>query len=87
MAGLGYGDIPLEVLELGKMMLLDALGCIVSGSTQASSRKGVRYIRSQGYDPQSTVAVHGDRKHAYYAALLNGSSVMLGHSMIHLTKA
>ncbi len=72
-AGLEYCDIPLDVLELGKMMLLDALGCILSGSTQASSRKALRYVRSLGCDPQSTVAVHGDRTHAYYAALLNGS--------------
>ena len=72
-ANLQYGDIPSDILGLGKSVLLDALGCILSGSTQESSRKVLRYVRSQECTPEATVAVYGYKTHAYYAALLNGA--------------
>jgi 2-methylcitrate dehydratase PrpD len=70
---LEYGDMPSKIIELTKSIFLDALGCMLAGALQGSSRKVLRYVRSQGGFPESTVAVYGDRTNAYYAALVNGA--------------
>lgn len=67
------GDIPARVLELAKMGLLDALGCMAAGALQEAGKKVLRYVRNQGGRGEATVVHFGDRVTRYQAALVNGA--------------
>lgn len=71
--GLKWGDIPGDVIDFAKILILDALGCMLGGSIQDSNKAALRFVRSMGGVPESTVVNYGDRTNAYNAAFLNAS--------------
>src|SRR5574341_1268414 len=71
--GLKWGDIPQEVIDYSKNLILDTVGCMFGGSIQDSNKAALRFIRSMGGVPECTVVNYGDRTNAFNAAFLNGS--------------
>ena len=72
-AGLKWGDIPKTVIDYAKILILDTLGCMFGGSIQESNKAALRFVRSMGGVPESTVVNYGDRTSAFNAAFLNAS--------------
>jgi 2-methylcitrate dehydratase len=70
---LKLGDIPAQVIDYAKLLLLDTVGCMLGGSLQESNRAALRYMRAMGGSPQATVVNYGDATNVYNAAFLNGS--------------
>ncbi len=70
---LAWGDIPAQVVDSAKILLLDTVGCMLGGSIQESNRAALRYVRAMGGVPQATVVNYGDKTNVYHAAFLNGS--------------
>lgn len=71
--GLRYRQIPGDVVEITKKLILDQLGVMLVGSAAA----GIGDLRNAtgewGGAPQASVLVHGDRLPAHHAALINGT--------------
>ena len=67
------GDIPHDIVEFSKVLILDTIGCMLGGSIQESNKAALRYFRSMGGTPQATVVNYGDKTNVYNAAFLNGS--------------
>jgi 2-methylcitrate dehydratase PrpD len=72
-ARLEYGDIPTELIDMTKMVVLEAAGCMVAGALQGSSRKVLRYVRGLEGRPDATCLYYGDRTNIHNAALVNGT--------------
>lgn len=70
---LKWGDIPAQVIEHAKVLILDTVGCMLGGSIQESNRAALRYVRAMGGAPQATVVNYGDKTNVCHAAFLNGS--------------
>ena len=68
-----YGDIPLELIHLAKMVVLEGVGCMVAGALRESSRRVLRYVRRIGGSPDATCLYYGDRTNIHNAALVNGA--------------
>lgn len=66
-------DIPRDVIDYSKILILDTLGCMLGGSVQDSNKAALRFTRSMGGSPESTVVNYGDRTNAFNAAFLNAS--------------
>lgn len=71
--GLKWGDIPRDVIDYAKILILDTLGCMFGGSAQDSNKAALRFVRSMGGAPESTVVNYGDKTNAFNAAFLNAS--------------
>jgi len=71
--GLKWGDIPEDVIDYAKVLILNILGCMLGGSIQNSNKAALRFVRSMGGTPESTVVNYGDKTNAYNAAFLNAS--------------
>ncbi len=70
---LKWRDIPKDVIDYSKVLILDTLGCMLGGSLQESNRAALRYMRAMGGAPQATVVNYGDATNVYNASFLNGS--------------
>jgi len=70
---LEFGDIPTELIDLTKMAVLEAAGCMVAGALRGSSRKVLHYARGLGGKPEATCIYYGDRTNIHNAALVNGA--------------
>jgi 2-methylcitrate dehydratase PrpD len=68
-----WGDIPGEIVDYAKILILDTLGCMLGGSLQESNKAALRYIRAMGGTPQASIVNYGDRTNIYNAAFMNGS--------------
>ncbi|MBI3042692.1 MAG: MmgE/PrpD family protein [Betaproteobacteria bacterium] len=71
--GLRYEELAAEVVQQAKRCLLDTLGVEIRGATLPWVQPVYRYVRSMGGTPEATVAYHGDRLSAPYAAYLNST--------------
>lgn len=72
----GYGDIPAEVIEIGKKNMLDGFGLSLAGSAAATGRLSREYIRSLGpCGGKATVAGTAMKASPRFAAFLNGISI------------
>ena len=71
-----YDQIQEDVLEVGKLHILDALGCMLAGSKEEAARIITRYIRGIGAHGDSTIIPLGYQTSPPYAALANG---VIGH--------
>jgi len=74
-AGLRYADIPVDVRERIKLLILDALGCAIFGAELEWSRILIATLRD--VDDSSACGIWGT-KHRYsapHAALINGALV------------
>ncbi len=73
-AGIRWDDIPGDVRERTKDFLLDFVGVTLRGSTEASSKPAVEYVRGvQGEGPSSVIG-EGIRTGAAWAAMINGTA-------------
>jgi 2-methylcitrate dehydratase PrpD len=70
---LDYCALPNEISQHLKMVLLDAFGVILAGSSAVGIGPLVELIREWGGKPESTVMVFGDLVPAPWAALVNGA--------------
>ena len=70
---LSFADLPGDVVECTKKLILDQLGVMLVGSSAA----GIESLMAAGQDwggkPEATVLVHGARMPAHHAALVNGT--------------
>jgi len=72
-----YEEIPKEVIEQAKLLIIDALGCGLGGFTQASKEANwiLELVREQGGNEEATVFCDGFRTSAANAALANSTIV------------
>jgi 2-methylcitrate dehydratase PrpD len=73
-----YSDLPAAVVEKGKERILDTLGCMIAGCTEALASLMIRYAEETGGRPEATIVGFGHRTNAAKAALVNGT---LGHAL------
>jgi len=74
-AGTGYDDVPHEVLEYGKRIVLDTLACIVGGCAVRPRHDMLLGVgRALGGSPEATILVSGDRVGAATAAMVNAEA-------------
>ncbi|MBI2166075.1 MAG: MmgE/PrpD family protein [Chloroflexi bacterium] len=78
--GLGYEDIPPQVIERAKHLFLDFLGVAFGGRDSESTGPVMKAVRELAAGAKGSATVVGGRRSfpAQYAALLNG---ILAHSM------
>jgi aconitate decarboxylase len=74
-AGLGYDDIPREVIERIKLLILDSLGCAVFGAELPWSRILIETLSAVDSTPGCTIWGTGRKLSAPHAALVNGTLV------------
>jgi aconitate decarboxylase len=74
-AGLGYDDIPREVIERMKLLILDSLGCAVFGAELPWSRILIETLSAVDSTPGCTIWGTGRKLSAPHAALVNGTLV------------
>lgn len=65
-------NIPGDVIERGKLHILDTLGTLCAGSTEEVAGIVKAYIESMGCKEESTLITQGIKTSAQYAALGNG---------------
>ena len=72
-----YEDLPPEVVERAKVVLLDTLSCAVAGYTKAPEECGwiIRMAKELGGAPESTIWMDGTKVSALAAALANSCMV------------
>ena len=70
-----YEEIPKEVIEQAKLLIIDTLGCGLGGFTQASKEANwiLELVREQGGNEEATVFCAGFRTSAANAALANST--------------
>ncbi|MEM3684532.1 MAG: MmgE/PrpD family protein [Conexivisphaerales archaeon] len=70
-----FGDIPSEVIERTKMVLLDTLGAMLRASSTRYSAGNVltKFTKSMGGKPQATVVGRGFKTNIINAVLINGT--------------
>jgi 2-methylcitrate dehydratase PrpD len=73
MVDLKWVDIPRDVIDYSKILVLDTLGCMLGGSVQDSNKAALRFTRAMGGSPDSTVVNYGDKTSPFNAAFLNAS--------------
>src|SRR5690606_5887050 len=70
---LAYEDLPGEVVEATRKLILDQLGVMLVGSAAAGVDSLLAAGRAWGGAAEATVPVHGDRLPAHHAALIGGT--------------
>lgn len=71
---LRFEDLPKEVIETAKALILDQLGCELAGSTLGWGRQTVQYVRDNGgARPESSIVNYGLKTNAQDAAFANAS--------------
>lgn len=73
-----YRDLPADVVEKGKERILDTLGCMIAGCTEALASLMVKYVDETGGTPEATIVGFGHKTNVAKAALVNGT---LGHAL------
>ena len=66
-----FSDIPGEVVDQTKRIVLDTIGCALGGYSTEIGKMSVALIRSLGGTPESTVLVSGDKTSCANAAFAN----------------
>src|SRR5579864_7954140 len=70
-----YGDIPPDVLELGKKSILDGFGLALAGSASVMAPLVRQYLQGLGVTGKATVIGSGLKAPARFAAFANGVSI------------
>jgi 2-methylcitrate dehydratase PrpD len=68
-----YEDLPPEVIQKTKELILDQLGVALASSTLPWNRKVLDYVKAMGVNGASRVIGTNDRTSIEYAALVNGT--------------
>lgn len=78
LGGLGYDDLPQDVIQSAKDCLLDTLGCILAGSAVEEMPAVVQNIAADGTSSEATVLGFPVKTSVFQASMLNG---MLAHAV------
>jgi 2-methylcitrate dehydratase PrpD len=73
---LRFSDLPTEVIEKAKLVILDQLGCELAGSTLPWTMSVYRYVKSTGGSGESTIVNYGTKVNPELAAFTNA---VFGH--------
>jgi 2-methylcitrate dehydratase PrpD len=68
-----YADLPGNVIDSTKRVVLDLIGVIAAGSSTPEAKAVLSLARSWGGRGESSILVHGDRVPAPSAGLVNGT--------------
>ncbi|MFC2066584.1 MmgE/PrpD family protein [Chloroflexota bacterium] len=74
-AGLKFEDLPSDVVDEARRIILDSIGCGLAGVTHDRSKAGLAFARQFGGLPQATVIGYGDRLSNIGAAFANGELI------------
>jgi 2-methylcitrate dehydratase PrpD len=75
-AGLRFDDLPAEAIDTLKLLVLDALGCVIAATTLGDGcRETVAVMRRLGGTPESTIIGSATKVSAPNAAFANGALV------------
>src|SRR5947199_4738350 len=75
-ATLKFGDLPADVVENVKLMVLDSLGCAIAATTLGDGcRETIAVMSDLGGRPESTIIGTGHKVSAPNAAFANGALV------------
>lgn len=66
-----FEDIPPEVIEKGKELLLDSLGCALAGYSVNLSSTFIHVIKGMGGKPESTIIGDGEKTSCFGATYIN----------------
>src|ERR1700730_1184345 len=70
-----YGDIPADVLELGKKSILDGFGLALAGSASVMAPLVRQYLQGLGVNGKAAIIGSGMKAPARFAAFANGVSI------------
>jgi 2-methylcitrate dehydratase PrpD len=70
---LSYEQLPADVVEITKKLILDQLGVMLVGSAASGIEELLASAQEWGGAPQARVLVHGTRLPAHHAAVVNGA--------------
>lgn len=68
-----YGNLPQDVVERGKLLVIDFVGGALAGSQTGVANALSRYVADQAARPEASVIGRNFKTTASYAAYLNGS--------------
>jgi 2-methylcitrate dehydratase PrpD len=71
----GYEDLPPEVIHETKRILLDSIGCALSGTTSEKGKIATRFAKRSESRKESTLIGFGDRVSCSDAAFANGEYI------------
>lgn len=71
-AGLRYEDLPVDVIEEAKRLLLDTIGCGLGGYGVEKGQMAVRLARHMGGTPEATILGQREKVPSALAAFANG---------------
>src|SRR3989475_7642353 len=70
-----YGDIPADVLELGRKSILDGFGLALAGSASVMAPLVRQYLQGLGVSGKAAIIGSGMKAPARFAAFANGVSI------------
>jgi 2-methylcitrate dehydratase PrpD len=70
-----YGDIPAEVIELGRKSILDGFGLALAGSVSVMAPLVHQYLQGLGVNGRATIIGSSMKAPARFAAFANGISI------------
>lgn len=71
--GLNFDDLPTEVVDCAKKVLLDTCGVMIAGSAAPGIETLVDIIKDWGGKPESSILIYGDKVPLPHAVLANGT--------------
>jgi 2-methylcitrate dehydratase PrpD len=75
-AGLSFDDLPADIIDTLKLMILDSLGCAIAATTLGDGcREAMAVMRGLGGAPESSIIGFADKISAPNAAFANGALV------------
>ena len=81
--GIKFEDLPSEVIEESKRLILDSIGCALGSATSEKGKAGLGFARLLGGNPQARIIGYGDRVSIFGAAFANGELInALDHDAI-----
>jgi 2-methylcitrate dehydratase PrpD len=70
---LNFNALPGDVVDRARIIVLDALGAIIVGSTGPGIERLVDMVREWGGKPESRLVIFGDKVPVTHAAWINGA--------------
>lgn len=71
--GFEFDNLPAEVVECAKKLVLDTLGVTIAGSSAFGVRTLVDIIKDWGGKPESSILIYGDKVPTPHAVLVNAT--------------
>ena len=77
-AGVKYGDLPEDIVEITKKFILDTLATTMAGSSAPGCNTVIDYVKERGGGEESTIMIYGGKVPSSEAAFANG---MMAHAL------